>query len=77
MKLVIYTTSANEPIEIEAGRVRIMIGPDHYEMREQVGHGRDGSCLLVRLEEHDGALAGDLAVFPNGGNSVRLKGGLR
>ena len=76
MKLVIYR-HGDAPIEIEAERVRVMCGQDHFEMREQHGHGRDGSCLLVRLEEHDGGLAMDLAVFPNGGNAVRLKGGLR
>ena len=68
MRLVIYADA--EPIEVVARRVRVMIGADHYELREQDG-------LLVRLEEHDGGLAGDLAVFPTGGNSVRLKGGLR
>lgn len=76
MKLVIYKPDG-PPIEIEAHRVRVMCGRDHYEMREQQGHGRDGSSLLVRLEEHDGGLSMDLAVFPNGGNAVRLKGGLR
>lgn len=78
MKLVIYQ-HGDRPIEIEADRVRVMCGPDHFEMREQQGQGlgRDGSSLLVRLEEHDGGLAMDLAVFPNGGNAVRLKGGLR
>jgi hypothetical protein len=33
--------------------------------------------LLVRLEEHDNGLALNLAMFPTGGNGVRLKGGLR
>jgi hypothetical protein len=69
MKLVIYTPN-NRPIEVEAERVRVLCGQDHFEMREQQG-------LLVRLEEHDGSLAMDLAMFPNGGNGVRLKGGLR
>lgn len=55
---------------MEGDRVRVMLGKDHFEMREQDG-------LLVRLEEHDGGLAMDLAMFPNGGNAVRLKGGLR
>ena len=76
MKLVIYQ-HGDRPIEIEADRVRVLCGQDHFEMREQVGHGRDGSSLLVRLEEHDGGLALDLAVFPSGGNAIRLKGGLR
>lgn len=76
MKLVIYQ-HGDKPIEIDADRVRVMCGQDHFEMREQTAHGRDGSSLLVRLEEHDGGLALDLAVFPNGGNAVRLKGGLR
>jgi hypothetical protein len=76
MKLVIYQ-HGGPPIEIEADRVRVMCGQDHFEMREQQGHGRDGSSLLVRIEEHGGGLAGDLAMFPNGGNAVRLKGGLR
>lgn len=76
MKLVIYQ-HGDRPIEIEADRVRVMTGQDHFEMREVIGHGKDGSCLLVRLEEHDGGLAMDLAMFPNGGNAVRLKGGLR
>ena len=76
MKLLVHRPG-EPPVEIEGDRVRITCGRDNYEMREQVGHGRDGSYLLVRIEEHDGALAMDLAVFPNGGNSVRLKGGLR
>ena len=69
MKLVIYR-HGEPPIEMEGDRVRVMLGKDHFEMREQDG-------LLVRLEEHDGGLAMDLAMFPNGGNAVRLKGGLR
>jgi hypothetical protein len=76
VKLVIYRHGMPET-EIEADRVRVMCGQDHFEMREVIGHGRDGSSLLVRIEEHDGGLAGDLAVFPNNGNGVRLKGGLR
>lgn len=70
MKIVIHRHDA-EPIEIEGERVRVTCGRDHYEMREQQG------SLLVRIEEHDGSLAMALAVFPNGGNSVRLRGGLR
>lgn len=69
MKLVIYQ-SGQRPIEVEAERVRVMCGQDHFEMREQEG-------LLVRLEEHDGGLAMHIALFPHGGNGVRLKGGLR
>ena len=76
MKLLIHRPG-QPPLEVEGDRVSITCGRDNYELREQQGHGRDGSCLLVRLEEHDGSLALDLAVFPNGGNSVRLKGGLR
>ena len=68
MKLVIYQHGA--PVTNEADCVRVMCGQDHFEMREQSG-------LLVRIEEHDGGLAMDLAVFPNGGNAVRLKGGLQ
>jgi hypothetical protein len=69
VKLIIYQPGG-EPIEIEAHRVRVLCGLDHFEMREQSG-------LLVRLEEHAGNLTSELAVFPNGGNTVRLKGGLR
>lgn len=69
MKLVIER-NGEPPIEVEGVRVRIMTGQDQFEIREQGG-------LYVRLEEHDGGLALDLAVFPNGGNAVRLKGGLR
>lgn len=69
MKLLV-TRPDGPPIEIEADRVRVFCGPDHFEMREQDG-------LLVRIEEHDGGLALNLAVFPMGGNAVRLKGGLR
>lgn len=69
MKLVIYQ-SGSPPIEIETDRVGVLCGHDHIELREQDG-------LIVRLEEHDGRLAMDLAVFPIGGNSVLLKGGLR
>lgn len=76
MKLLVHRYDG-PPFEIEGDRVRIMCGKDHYEMREQVGHGPDGTYLLVRIEEHDGGLALDLAVFPYGGNAIRLKGGLR
>lgn len=69
MKLVIYKLDG-PPIEIEAHRVRVLCGKDHFEMRELAG-------LLVRLEEHDGGLALDLALFPTSANSVLLKGGLR
>jgi hypothetical protein len=69
VRLVIYQPGAR-PIEVEADRVRVLCGQDHFEMREQNG-------LLVRLEEHDDSLAMDLALFPSGGNGVRLKGGLR
>lgn len=69
MKLVVYR-SGDVPIEIEADRLRVMCGKDHFEMREQDG-------LLVRIEEHDGGLAMHLALLPTGGNGVRLKGGLR
>lgn len=69
MKLVIYR-SDGPPIEVAADRVRVLCGHDHFEMREQGG-------LLVRIEEHDGSLAMDLAVFPTGANGIRLKGGLR
>jgi hypothetical protein len=69
MKLVLYRPGG-PPIEVEAERVRVMCGQDHFEMREQDG-------LLVRLEEHKGKLGLDLALFPAGANVVRLKGGLR
>lgn len=70
MKLVIYQ-SGERPVEVEADRVRVLCGQDHFEMREM----QNG--LLVRIEEHDGSLTMDLALFPHGGNGVRLKGGLR
>jgi hypothetical protein len=69
MKLLIHRHDA-APLEVEGDRVRILVGRDHFEMREQDG-------LLVRIEEHDGGLAMHLALFPAGANSVRLKGGLR
>jgi hypothetical protein len=69
MKIVIYRHN-DAPIEIEGERIRVMCGLAHFEMREQGG-------LLVRIEEYDGGLAMDLAVFPAGANAVRLKGGLR
>ena len=69
MKIVVER-NGEAPVEIDATRVRVYVGLDHFEFREQGG-------LLVRIEEHDGGLATDLAVFPNGGNAVRLKGGLR
>lgn len=75
MKLVIYKFDG-PPVEIEAHRIRVMCGQDHFELREQVAHG-GAQSLLVRLEEHDGGLAMDLAVFPTGANGIRLKGGLR
>jgi len=68
VRIVIYKLDG-PPVEIEAHRVRVMCGQDHFEMREQNG-------LLVRLEEHNGDLAMDLALFPAGANGVRLKGGL-
>lgn len=69
MKIVIQRKGA-PPIEIDdADRIRIFVGPDHFELREAAG-------LLVRLEEHDKHLAIDLAMFPQGANAVRLKGGL-
>lgn len=74
MKLIVYGPD-QPPLEIEGARIRITCGRDNYEIREH--RGKDGAYLLVRLEEHDDALALDLAVFPNGGNSVRLKGGFR
>jgi hypothetical protein len=74
---LIVRRAGEPPIEVEGERVDIFCGNDHYELREQTGHGKDGTYLLVRIEEHDGKLALDLAVFPTGGNSVRLKGGLR
>jgi len=67
---IVVERSGEPPVEIEGVRVRVMCGRDHFEMREQGG-------LLVRLEEHDGGLAMDLAVFPQGANAVRMKGGLR
>ncbi len=70
MKLVIYRPN-DRPIEVEADRVRVLCSQDHFEMRELE------NGLLVRLEEHDGHLAMDLAMFPHGGNAVRLKGGFR
>lgn len=70
MKLVIYR-SAGPPIEIEGERVRVLRGLDHFELREQQ------DSLLVRLEEHDGGLALDLAVLPSSTNGIRLRGGLR
>lgn len=69
MKLVVYR-SGDAPIEIEADRLRVICGQDHFEMREQDG-------LLIRIEEHDGALAMHLALLPSASNGVRLKGGLR
>jgi hypothetical protein len=69
MKFVIYP-HGEPPVEIDGERIRIMCGNDHFELREQGG-------LLVRIEEHDGGLTLDLAVFPSGGNAIRLKGGLR
>ncbi|HSN25520.1 MAG TPA: hypothetical protein VLT45_04520 [Kofleriaceae bacterium] len=71
MKLIIHR-KGQAPLEVEADRVHVHHGPDHFELR---GHTLGG--VLVRIEEHDGGLTGDLAMFPEGGNSVRLKGGLR
>lgn len=76
MKLVVQR-SGEPPLEIECERLGVTCGKDTYELREQAGHGTDGSYLLVPIEAHDRGLALDLAVFPSGGNAVRLKGGLR
>lgn len=77
MKIVIYR-HGEAPIEIEGERVRVMCGQDHFDMRGERGEGaEEQGGLLVRLEEHDGTLAVDLALFPAGSNGVRLKGGLR
>lgn len=70
MKLVIHQ-SDGPPVTIESDRVYLTRGLDHFRLCEQE------NSLLVRLEEHDGGLALDLAVFPAAGNGVRLKGGLR
>lgn len=77
MKLVIYRADG-PPLEVEAERFDLMCGQDHFGVRQQLGHGGE-SALLIRLETHAGILSTDLAVvvFPNGGNSIRLKGGLR
>ena len=86
MKIVIYFAD-KPPLEIDAERVRVYAGADHFEMREaNKGGALQQGGLLVRLEEHqrrgaDGEvetwrLAMNLAVFPNGANGVRLKGGL-
>ncbi len=74
MKLIIHQ-SGGRPIEINTDRVRVMCGQDHFVMREQLE--RDGSSLLVQLEEHDGTLAIGLALFPSAANVVRLKGTTR
>jgi len=76
VKLVIYQ-HGGAPIEIEAERVRVLCGDDHFEMRSAGSSRGEQGGLLVRIEEHDGGLALDLAVFPQGGNAIRLKGGLR
>jgi hypothetical protein len=70
VKLVIHRSDA-PPLTIESDRVFVTRGLDHFRLTEQ----EEG--LLVRLEEHDNGLALNLAVFPTGGNGVRLKGGLR
>ena len=79
MKLLIHR-HGEPPLEIEScDRIRIDCGRDGYELRDSpdpLAADSDKS-LLVRLETHDGSLAVDLAVFPSGANSVRLKGGLR
>jgi hypothetical protein len=75
------------PLEIEADRVRVYTKADHFELREAGSGGAlQQGGLLVRLEEHQRTLpngevetwrlAMNLAVFPNGANGVRLKGGL-
>lgn len=71
MKITIRR-SDGPPITIEGDHIDIEHGQDVLELRP---HGDGG--LLVRIEEHAGRLALDLAVFPCGANSVRLKGGLR
>lgn len=76
MRIVIYR-HGSDPVAVDADRVRVTCGPDHLDMREHGSSGHAHGGLLVRLEEHDGALGTDLAVFPLGSNSVRLKGGLR
>lgn len=70
MKVVIYRNDG-PPITVEGERIRVTRGNDHFEMRDQQ------DSLLVRIEEHDGGLALDLAVFPSSTNGVRLRGGLR
>jgi hypothetical protein len=86
LKLVIYFPG-KAPLEIDAERVRVYTQADHFELREAGSGGAlQQGGLLVRLEEHqrrgpDGEietwrLAMNLAVFPNGANGVRLKGGL-
>lgn len=68
MKLIVYRPDG-PPIEIESDRINIVHGVDRFEIRPS------DNTLLVRIEEHQGGLAMDLAIFPNGGNSMRIRGG--
>lgn len=67
MKFILYQ-SGKMPIEVEAERARVSVGNDDFEFREQDG-------LLIRLEEHRGVIAMDLAVLPKATNTITLKGG--
>lgn len=72
MKVTIYRPDG-PPIEMTTNRMRVRCDSgEHFEMRESSEGG-----MLVRIEELNDSLTLDLAMFPNGGNGVRLKGGLR
>lgn len=71
LSLVVHR-AGEPPMSVSGERVYIACGLDLFEIRP---HGEGG--IAVRIEEHADRLALDLAMFPVGGNSVRLKGGLR
>jgi hypothetical protein len=71
MKLILVF-SDKPPIEVDkVERIKLRHGKDEYEVRPS------NDSLLVRIEAHGDGLAMDLAVFPIGGNGIRVKGGLR
>lgn len=72
LKLVIRHADKPPTVINDGQFVQIVCGEDVFGIWP---HGDGG--ILVRIEEHADRLASHLAVFPEGGNSVRLKGGLR
>jgi hypothetical protein len=73
MALVIHHPGKRSTVIDEGDRIRIVLpSGERFELRESPHGG-----LCVTLEEHEGELALTMAVLPQTGNRISLKGGLR